>query len=153
MSTGIESYSHGETNIRPAGLVAIGKQADNTLQALSLDAVGNLQVNIASPASLPTSDSSDIEYTVVAVALTTAGDNVVYTPAAGKRVRLHWVYAVNDPAATAPAKITLSLGAVVKYVTYGVSRKQVDTGPINGAVVINLSQASTVACTLRLEEV
>lgn len=103
--------------------------------------------------ALSTSDSADIEYLAVAVLVTNSGDTVVYTPASGKKIRLHWVYAVNDPSSTTPARITISLGGAVKYITYGVSKRQVDTGPINGTLTITLSQASNVACTFRLEEV
>ena len=102
---------------------------------------------------LDTADSTDVEYTAFTVIVTAAGDNTVYTPAAGKKVRLHWVYTLNNPASATPALITLSLGGVAKYATYGVSKRQQDTGPVNGAMVINLSVAGTVACTFRLEEV
>lgn len=100
-----------------------------------------------------TADSTDQEYIAFTVTVTAAGDNIVYTPATGKKIRLHWVYTLNNPSSATPALITLSLGGVTKYVTYGVSKRQQDTGPINGTMNINLSVAGTVACTFRLEEV
>ena len=102
---------------------------------------------------LEIADSTDFEYIVATATVTAAGNTTVYTPAAGKKIRLHWVYTLNNPASVVPALITLSLGGVTKYMTYGVSKRQQDTGPINGALVINLSVANTVACTFRLEEV
>lgn len=46
MSAGAESYTDGDINPRPAGVVIIGKQVNNSLKALSLDASGSLQVNV-----------------------------------------------------------------------------------------------------------
>lgn len=93
------------------------------------------------------------EFVPVSALVTAAGDTTLYTPAVGKRIRLRWVYALNDPASGAPARITVRLGAAVKYITYGISKKQVDTGPINGALIVNLSQAGNVAATFRIEEI
>jgi len=93
------------------------------------------------------------EFIPVSSLVTAIGDTAIYTPALGKRLRLRWVYALNDPASSSPARITIKLGTAVKYITYGISKKQVDTGPIDGALIINLSQAGNVACTFRIEEI
>lgn len=98
-------------------------------------------------------DSTDIEYVPTCVLVTAAGDNIVYTPATGKSIRLHWVYTLNNPTSLTPALITLSLGGVVKFITYGVSKRQQVTGPVNGAMNVNLSVAGNVACTFLLEEI
>jgi hypothetical protein len=124
----------------------------NLLGGLSLDAT-TAAITTQLQTTLKTSDTSDVEYIVSTALVTASGDNIIYTPAAGKSIRLRWVYALNSPTSTSPALITIKLGTVVKYITYGVSKKQIDTGPINGSLVINLSQAGTVACTFRLEEV
>lgn len=124
----------------------------NVLGGLSLDAT-TAAITTQLQSTLKTSDTSDIEYVVATALVTTSGDNTIYTPASGKAIRLHWVYSLNSPTSTSPAVITIKLGTVVKYITYGVSKKQIDTGPVNGSLVINLSQAGTVACTFRLEEV
>lgn len=100
-----------------------------------------------------TADSTDFEYTTTCVLVTAAGDNIVYTPATGKSIRLHWVYTLNNPTSLTPAIITVSLGGVAKYLTYGVSKRQQITGPVNGAMNVNLSIAGSVACTFILEEV
>ena len=135
----------------PAAVNEIGGTAlalGQTLMATSVP------VTLASnQTSLPTLDSSDVEYVAVATTVTSVGDTTVYTPAAGKKIRLHWVYAINDPAATTSTRITIKLGAVTKYLVYGVSKKQVDTGPADGALIVNLSAAGNVACSFRLEEV
>ena len=93
------------------------------------------------------------EFVAVTALVTNAGDTTLYTPAAGKKIRLRWSYALNDPAALTPARITIKLGSQVEYITYGVSKSLVDTGPINGALIVNLSAAGNVACTFRLEEI
>ena len=116
----------------------------NAFSALSLEST---QQSVLS-ATLGTA-----EYVAVAAAVTASGDTVIYTPAAGKSIRLHWVYAINNPAALMPAMLTIKLGGITKYIAYGVSKRQVDTGPVNGQLVVNLSVAGNVACTFRLEEV
>lgn len=93
------------------------------------------------------------EYIAAASTVTALGDTTVYAPAVGKSIRLHWVHALNDPLGTTQPRITVKLGTSVKYITYGVSKRQVDTGPVNGQLVVNLSVAGNVACTFRLEEV
>lgn len=98
-------------------------------------------------------DSTDTEYIVVNQLVTTIGNTTLRTPATGKRIRLHWVYALNDPFATNSTVITISLGNATKYLVYGVSKRQVLTGHIDGALVINLSQSASVACTFFLEEI
>ena len=145
--------------------------ADNTLQngtdTIATDDIGGVKYqrmkvtfgvdgvssDVSSVAPLPTADSSDMEFTALSLNVTAAGDTTIYTPATGKRVRLRWVYAINDPSSATPARITIKLGGVVKYIVYGLSKRQVDTGPIDGALVINLSQAGNVACTFRIEEI
>ena len=92
------------------------------------------------------------EFIPVSATVFATGDTALYTPQAGKRLRLRWVYALNDPTSANPARITIKLGNQTKYVTYGISKKQVDTGPVDGALIINLSQAGSVACTFRIEE-
>lgn len=114
------------------------------------DALTNAQLLAA---KLTTLDSTDIEYTSIATTVTAAGDNFVYTPASGKRVRIHWVYAINDPVATSSTRITIKLGAVTFYVAWAISKRQQFTGPVDGAVNINLSSAGSVAVTIFLEEV
>ena len=121
---------------------------DAQLRASALLVSGNFYQAVQ-----PTTDSSDVEYTAVPLLVTAAGDTTAYTPAAGKRIRLRWVYAINDPSAATPARVTIRLGADVKYIAYGISKKQVDTGPIDGALIVNLSQAGNVACTFRIEEI
>jgi len=116
----------------------------------------NVFGNIALDATLQsvlTEVAQQAEFTPVTALVTAAGDTTVFSPAVGKRIRLRWTYALNDPASANPARITIRLGAQTKYITYGISKKQVDTGPINGALIVNLSQAGNVACTFRIEEI
>lgn len=108
-------------------------------------------LNYATP--FPTLDSTDVEYTSVATTVAAAGDNTIYTPAAGKRVRLHWVYAINDPSAATSTKITVKIGSNTYYVAWAISKRQQFTGPVNGPLVINLSATGNVAVTAFVEEI
>lgn len=85
--------------------------------------------------------------------VTASGSTTVYTPASGKRIRLRWIYALNDPGSTASPLIKIFLGAEEKYRVYAISKRQLATGPVDGALVINLSEAAEVAVTALLEEV
>ena len=98
-------------------------------------------------------DSGEREYVHVVATVSSGGDTVVHTPAAGKAIRLRWVYAVNDPTASAAPLIKISLGGQEKYRAWAISKRQRVTGPVNGALVVNLSAAGTVAVTALLEEV
>lgn len=98
-------------------------------------------------------DSGNYEFTHVVATVTAAGDTVVYTPAAGKRVRVYWSYALNDPASSASPLIKISLGGVERFRVFALSKRQQMTGPVDGQLVVNLSTAASVAVTFVLEEV
>jgi hypothetical protein len=106
-------------------------------------------------AALPTNvaDSGEREYTHVVATVTASGATTVYTPATGKRVRLRWAYAINDPSSDTSPLIKVLLGAEEKYRVFALSKRQVVTGPVDGALIIDLSAAAQVAVTVLLEEV
>lgn len=92
----------------------------------------------------------------VAVATVTAsGNTTVITPAAGKRLRVYWVYAVPDPDSSDSPLIKVSLGATEIYRAFAISHAQRFTGAADGTVVVNLSAANAngVAVTIHYEEV
>ena len=122
----------------------------NTLGAISLEAT---QQSVLAAVSGMIKDSTDMEYTAVATTITASGDNIVYTPTTGKRVRLHWIYAINDPLSTTSTKITIKIGTTTYYVAWAISKRQQFTGVINGQLIINLSATGNVAVTAFLEEI
>lgn len=85
--------------------------------------------------------------------VTASGNTTVHTPAAGKRIRLHWMYAINDPSAATNPLIKVFLGADEKYRVYALSKRQLATGPVNGALILNLSTTGSVAVTALIQEV
>lgn len=104
--------------------------------------------------AMKTSGSSDVEYAGKPNGLITAsGNTTVYTPATGKSARIHWISVLNRPVDSTCPLITVSAGATQLYSAWGVQRAQVDTGPANGAVVINLSVPGNVAYNFRIEDV
>jgi hypothetical protein len=98
-------------------------------------------------------DSGEYDFTHVVATITASGSTTVYTPSAGRRVRLRWVYALNDPGSSASPLIKVFLGAEEKFRVYALSKRQFCTGPVNGPLIINLSEAAEVAVTALLEEV
>lgn len=98
-------------------------------------------------------DSGEQEYLHVVATVSASGPTVVHTPATGRRLRLHWIYAINDPAASSAPLIRVLLGAEEKYRVYALSKRQMVTGPVDGALTIDLSAAGSVAVTALLEEV
>lgn len=98
-------------------------------------------------------DSAEQEFLHIVGTVTASGNTTIYTPSAGKRVRLRWLYAINDPGSTASPLIKISLGGEEKYRVYAISKRQLTTGPVNGALVVNLSEAAEVAVTFLLEEI
>lgn len=97
-------------------------------------------------------DSGEQEYTHVVATVTASGPTTIYTPAAGRRVRLRWVYAINDPGLTTSPLIKVFLGARELYRVYALSKRQIATGPVDGALIIDLSAAGSVAVTALIEE-
>ena len=85
--------------------------------------------------------------------VTALGPTTVFTPSAGRRVRLRWIYALNDPGSSASPLIKVLLGAQEKYRVYALSKRQLVTGPVDGALIVDLSEAAEVAVTALLEEV
>lgn len=98
-------------------------------------------------------DSGEQDYTHVVATITASGPTTVYTPAAGKQIRLRWIYAINDPGSAATPLIKIFLGAQEKFRVYAISKRQWTTGPVNGALIVDLSEAAEVACTFLLEEI
>jgi hypothetical protein len=98
-------------------------------------------------------DSGEYDFTHVVATITASGSTTVYTPSAGRRVRLRWIYTLNDPGSSASPLIKVFLGAEEKFRVYALSKRQFCTGPVDGALIINLSEAAEVAVTALLEEV
>lgn len=98
-------------------------------------------------------DSGEQDYTHVVDTITASGSTTVYTPTAGKRIRLRWIYAINDPGSSATPLIKIFLGNEEKYRVYAISKRQWTTGPVDGALIVNLSEAAEVAVTFLLEEI
>ena len=98
-------------------------------------------------------DSGERELQAVTATVTAIGDTTVYTPTLGKRLRLHWVYTINDPAASAHALIGVFIGTSRHFLTFGVAKRQRITGSVNEALIINLDRSgATVAVTAFIEE-
>lgn len=111
-------------------------------------------VQPTTPADLqPIQDAAERFTLSVATSVTAIGDTVIYTPAAGKRIRLKWIYAINDPVAETSTKITIKLGAQAHYVAWAISKRQMFDGPVDGALIINLTNAGDVAVTAFIEEI
>lgn len=87
-----------------------------------------------------------------------AGDTTLYTPASGKKVRLHWVFmsASQDNNVEVLAKI--KLGSTVVYSTYlgnpgAFGHRETVEGAVNEVLKINLSAAESVAVNWTVTEV
>jgi hypothetical protein len=98
-------------------------------------------------------DSAEQEFTHIVGTITSSGNTTIYTPASGKRIRLRWLYAINDPGSAASPLIKISLGAQEKYRVYAISKRQMTTGEVDAPLIVNLSEAAEVAVTFLLEEI
>lgn len=98
-------------------------------------------------------DSGEYEYTHVVATVTASGPTTIYTPTAGKLIRLRWIYAINDPGSSASPLIRVFLGAQEYYRVFALSKRQAISGAIDAPLIINLSEAAEVAVTAILEEV
>ncbi len=102
-------------------------------------------------------DSGEYEYTHKVATVTASGPTTIYTPSAGKLIKLRWIYAVNDPSAATTPLIRIFLGGTASqyeiFRAYALSKRQTISGPIDGPLIIDLSAAGSVAVTAILEEV
>jgi hypothetical protein len=130
----------GDTFVEPA-------TADKQLPDNHNVAVSNF------PATQKVADSTDSEYLRVATSVTAIGDTTIVTPSSGKRIRLQWVYAINDPVASTSTKITVKLGTAVQYVAWAISKRQQLTGAVDAPLIVNLSNSGDVAVTVFYQEV
>lgn len=91
--------------------------------------------------------------TAVCATITASGNTTVYTPTAGKAIRLYWVSAQNDPASLLSPLIKISIGSTEYYRAFATSHWEVFTGAVNAALVVNMSSGGNVAFTAHFEEV
>lgn len=104
-------------------------------------------------ADVNVADSGERVYTHVVATAIASGDTTIHTPAVGLRIRLRWMYAINDPTATSPPLIKIRLEATEIYRVWALSKRQLVVGDIDAPLVINLTGTGTVAVTAILEEV
>lgn len=102
---------------------------------------------------IPGLDSGEQEYTHIVATVSATGNTVIHTPSPGMRLRLHWMYAINDPALASAPLIQVFLGNEEKYRVYALSKRQVVTGPINGTLNITLGGSGSVAVTALVDEI
>jgi hypothetical protein len=79
--------------------------------------------------------------------VTSLGDNTIITPPVGKSVKVFWVYTLTNPDSPTTL-ITIKLGAVPIYTSYGIAHWEPFLGAVDAPLVINLSVASNVAVTV-----
>ncbi len=97
-------------------------------------------------------DTAATEVTPVTETVIASGDTTVYTPTSGKAVRLVWVSAINDPDEAASPLIKISLGGTELYRAYAVAHRQQFEGAVDAPLVVNLSEAASVAFTAHIQE-
>lgn len=85
--------------------------------------------------------------------VTDVGDTDVVTPTSGKRLKIHWVYAINNPTASSAPLIKVILGTTEKFRVYALSKRQLMIGAVDEVLKINLSAAGSVAVTVLYEEI
>ncbi len=91
--------------------------------------------------------------TAVCTTVTANGNTTIYTPTSGKSVRLYWVSAINDPDEVLNPLIKISIGATEFYRGYAIAHWEVFTGAVNDALIVNLSNAASVAVTAHIKEI
>lgn len=101
----------------------------------------------------PVSDSGEREYTHVCTTVTASGPTVLYTPAPGKRVRVHWIYAVNAPTSPDSPLMSIIIGSTEFFRVYVLAKRQQFTGGVDEELGIILDSTGAVAVTVILEEV
>lgn len=137
------------------GVDRTGAAKEVTLAALLMELAE--KVEPAHLASLATEATMAKRYaggkTPVVASVTAAGDTTIHTPALGKRIRLYWLSALNDPDAASTPLINVRLGALEVYRTYAIAHWEVFDGAVDAPLVVNLSEAGSIAVTAHLVEI
>lgn len=84
--------------------------------------------------------------------VTASGDTTIWTPASGKKLRVFWVSAINDPDQSQSPKIILKFGTNEIYRGYAIAHWEIFDGAVDQALVCNLDQAGDVAITVHGQE-
>lgn len=132
--------------------------ANVTLQLIeAVDHLANLVTRLSETldisGTVDARDSGEREYTPVIGTAMSVGPTVIHTPAPGKRVRLRWITAINDPTAENATRISVYLGDKPVYNNWVISKRQFVTGPIDGQLIVDLSVAGNVAVNAMIEEI
>lgn len=85
--------------------------------------------------------------------VTASGDTTIHTPEAGKKIRLFWVSAINDPDQSVSPRVIVKFGSTELYRAYAIAHWEVFDGAVDEPLVVNLDQAADVAVTVHYQEV
>lgn len=88
----------------------------------------------------------------VTASVTASGSTVVYDPAPGNAVRVFWVTAITDPDDILSPLIRILIGSTEIYRGYAIAHWEVFEGLANENLVVDLSQAASVAFTAHIQE-
>lgn len=89
----------------------------------------------------------------VTATATSSGDTTVYTPTAGKKVRLYWISCINDPDSSLTPLVKVKLGSAEFYRGYAIAHWEVFDGATNAALIVNLDEAGSVSITAHYAEI
>jgi hypothetical protein len=93
-----------------------------------------------------------------ATTISAAGDSVVRTPAAGKRLRIYWIGMSTSENNSAETKVTIKFGTDTLYIWNmsapgAFSKGQMIIGELDEPLSVNLSQAQPVDVNITYDEV
>lgn len=143
------------------------------LDAGTLAALEQITVTVTNPTTNPETGlakDATVQYlknkfqpgvrTTAALTVNTIGDNTIYTPAAGKKVRLHWLgmSASQNNAGENKVTVKFASGGSAKYIWRmgnpgAFSHWEPIEGAVNEAFIVNLTTADAVDVNYTLEEV
>lgn len=102
--------------------------------------------------SVRANDSAEYPHSHYAGVISSDGDTTLITPAPGKRLRVFWIYAINQPTSSVSPVISISIGSRILYKVFALSKRQIIEGDVDQSLTINLSAPSQVAVTVIYEE-
>lgn len=96
----------------------------------------------------------DRELLVATPIVSAVGDTTVLTPPSGRRLEIHWVAAMSDPDDALTPLITVRFaGGSELYSNHVLQHREIFTGAVNEALVVNLDELADVALTIHYREV
>lgn len=149
--SGTWRFVTGVPSLEPAASTLAQFHAD-ALTAFSAEATAEALLGLAI-GDLANNERDQGGLIPLTATVTSAGDTTLLTPSPGSQIKVMWAYAVNDPDQATTPVVAFKFGSTEFYRVFAVSHWEPFTGAVDEPLVVNLSDAGSVAITVHYREI